>query len=192
MSLAVETSVKSTCTSSYSGNNLRSDALNPSAGERIGQVSNSQGINTMVGGKDRDPVPDRLTAGQDKMTYMAIAREFTSNQAKIVSMHIVSCICKSVKLRSDNSYCPAIIIPNQNLCLSANEQAGVDEHQQSGKQEHRELHHWGSGYKDTIYSVYLEYVCQSIVARMCQGCKRSPGRSTRPFRSFSSHMDERI
>jgi hypothetical protein len=50
-------------------NNSRSEALNPSAGEPIGQVSNSQGEVRGVGVVVEEPVPDLLSAGAERIIW---------------------------------------------------------------------------------------------------------------------------
>ncbi len=54
---------------------LLSLALNPSAGEPVEQVLNSHGWVSTWGGALEEPVPDRLSAGQDKTTYQGVSSE---------------------------------------------------------------------------------------------------------------------
>lgn len=51
---------------------LLSLALNPSAGEPVEQVLNSHGWVSTWGGALEEPVPDLLSAGQDKTTYQGV------------------------------------------------------------------------------------------------------------------------
>lgn len=149
---------------------LLSVALNPSAGDPVGQVLNSHGCCSLTGVAVDEPVPLLFSAGAERTTYRCIyLRLGAEREGYGVSAHVMAGLDERVALSTDLRNSPSVIVRQDHLGRRGGRRGRKHENEKRGKLCP------GSHLRSRWLAAVTRALCELLYPRLAFGREGAPG-----------------